>query len=247
MKKNIHFDVFNSEEAQDILKCFDESEFYVSKGKRNTLKNINYKGKAITIKAFKKPNFINSFIYSHLRDSKAKRSFEFAKKLSDLEIGTPKPLGYIEFKNLWGLTKSYYLCEYLSCDLTFRDLDISSDPEHTTILKAFTHFTYELHEKGVLFLDHSPGNTLIKNINGDYYFYLVDLNRMRFETLDLKTRISNFSRLTEKKEMIQIMSKEYANLSYDDYNNIFDMMWKETLAFRSKFNRKKRIKAKFKF
>ena len=39
----------------------DESVFYVSKGKRNTLKNINYKGKAITIKAFKKPNFINSF------------------------------------------------------------------------------------------------------------------------------------------------------------------------------------------
>ena len=32
-----------------------------------------------------------------------------------------------------------------------------------------------------------------------------------------------------------------------DYNHIFDIMWKETLAFRSKFNRKKRIKAKFKF
>ena len=62
---------------------------------------------------------------------------------------------------------------------------------------------------------------------------MVDLNRMRFETLDLKTRISNFSRLTEKNDMIQIMSKEYANLSHNDYNHIFDMMWKETLAFRS--------------
>ena len=185
--------------AQDILKCFDESVFYVSKGKRNTLKNINYKGKAITIKAFKKPNFINSFIYSHLRDSKAKRSFKFAKKLSDLEIGTPKPLGYIEFKNLWGLTKSYYLCEYLSCDLTFRELDISSDPEHITILKRLLTLHMSFMKKGVLFLDHSPGNTLIKNINGDYHFYLVDLNRMRFETLDLKTRIRNFSRLTEKR------------------------------------------------
>ena len=38
MKKNIHFDVLNNEEAQDILKCFDESVFYVSKGKKTHLK-----------------------------------------------------------------------------------------------------------------------------------------------------------------------------------------------------------------
>ena len=34
-------------------------------------------------------------------------------------------------------------------------------PNRIEILKAFTRFTYEMHEKQIHFLDHSAGNTLI--------------------------------------------------------------------------------------
>ena len=69
-------------------------------------------------------------------------------------------------------------------------------PEHITILKAFTHFVELFLKRSYLLLDHSPGNYSVKNINGDYHFYLVDLNRMRFETIFrfIIIFISNFSR-----------------------------------------------------
>ena len=108
-------------------------------------------------------------------------------------------------------------------------------------------FTHNLHEKGILFLDHSPGNTLIKKNGKDYNFYLVDLNRMNFGDLDFETRIKNFSRLTIHKSMIEVMSDEYAKCTKGDYNTIFNLMWTETEAFQEKFHRKKRLKKKFLF
>mgnify|MGYP000707313580 CR=1 FL=1 len=106
-----------------------------------------------------------------------------------------------------------------------------------------------MHQKGIEFLDHSPGNTLIKNEgNGNYSFYLVDLNRMRFhDTLDFQTRMKNLSRLTPKREMIAIMSNEYAKLSGKNENTVFETMWKFTEDFQYRFHRKKRIKKKLKF
>jgi hypothetical protein len=106
-----------------------------------------------------------------------------------------------------------------------------------------------LHQNGVEFLDHSPGNTLIKdNNNGTYSFYLVDLNRMKFhQTIDFQTRIKNMSHLTPQKEMILIMSNEYAKLSGEREDLIFESLWKHTSEFQIRFHRKKRIKKKLKF
>ena len=41
-------------------------------------------------------------------------------------------------------------------------VEIPDFPDHDTILRQFTRFSFNLHEKGIEFLDHSPGNTLIK-------------------------------------------------------------------------------------
>ena len=56
--------------------------------------------------------------------------------------------------------------------------------ENEIILRQFIRFSYLLHQKGIEFLDNSPGNTLIKkNEKGVYDFYLVDLNRMKFHQI----------------------------------------------------------------
>jgi len=72
----------------------------------------------------------------------------------------------------------------LVTELTFRELvEIPEYPENEIILRQFTKFCFDLHEKGIEFLDHSPGNTLIKKVGDQQYaFYLVDLNRMNFHT-----------------------------------------------------------------
>jgi hypothetical protein len=104
-----------------------------------------------------------------------------------------------------------------------------------------------LHENGILFKDHSPGNTLIKK-NGDHYmFYLVDLNRMEFKELSFEERIVNFSRLTPREDMVVIMSDAYAKLTSWSYEEIYVMMWSKTQKFQKQFFRKKNLKKKYLF
>ena len=117
--------------------------------------------------------------------------------------------------DLIGLNESYYACEHLQCDLTYRELVETDYPDAENILRQFTRFTFDMHEKGIEFLDHSPGNTLIKKEgNGKYSFYLVDLNRMIFhnQPLDFYTRMKNLSKITPHENMVAIMSNEYAKL-----------------------------------
>ena len=165
-----------------------------------------------------------------------------------MRIGTPEPIAFFEFKSGLLFKKSYYISEHLHYDLTYRELTTDFNyPNHETILRAFTRFTFKLHENGINFLDHSPGNTLIQINNGDYKFYLVDLNRMRFENMTFEERIKNFAKLTIHKSMVEIMSDEYAKLINWDYNKVYELMWSETEAFQNRFHNKRRIKNKILF
>jgi hypothetical protein len=218
-------------------------------GQRNAIKIFEVEGKVLNIKSFRVPGFINKIVYRYLRKSKASRSFEYATILMNKVIGTPKPIAFYESFDVLGLKESYYVCEHINADLTYRELVQTDFPDGENILRQFTQFSYLMHQKGIEFLDHSPGNTLIKNEgNGSYSFYLVDLNRMKFHNaIDFQTRMKNLSRLTPKKEMIAIMSNEYAKLSGEDENTVFETMWKFTADFQFRFQRKKRLKKKLKF
>lgn len=232
----------------DMITNFESKGENFGDQDRNSLKLFQLNGTTINVKSFRVPNLINQIAYKFFRKSKAQRSFEYANRLMDLKIGTPQPMGYYEFTSPFLFKNSYYISEQIDCDLTYRELTTEFDyPNHEAILRAFTRFTFQLHEKGVHFLDHSPGNTLIEVNNDNYRFYLVDLNRMEFKPLDFKTRIKNFSRLTIHKSMVEVMSDEYAKCSGEDYNKIFNLMWKETEDFQEKYHRKRRLKKKLKF
>jgi hypothetical protein len=249
MKKN-EVKVFNNNFDSDfkntlteVIHNFDSYEGGV--GNRNVIKVVKISDLELNIKAFKTPNILNKIVYNFLRKSKAQRSYEYANKLMELGVGTPKPIAYFEYSSSFLFGKSFYVSEHLDCNLTYRELTKDfSIPDYDIILRAFTRFTYNLHQKNIHFLDHSPGNTLIKKIGDEYFFYLVDLNRMNFEPMDFETRIKNFSRLTIHKSMVEVMSDEYAKCSGEDYAKIFDLMWKETELFQEKFHRKKRLKKK---
>lgn len=210
---------------------------------RNSIKLFDLEGKTINIKAFRKPNLINRLVYRFFRKSKAKRSFEYAKYLLKNNIGTPHPVGYAEEISALQFLRSYYVSEHLVYDLTFRELDLNTEG-HKEILKAFVRFTFKLHENEIEFLDHSPGNTLIILGEPEPKFYLVDLNRMNFRKLDFETRMKNFSRLTPKKEMVEVMASEYAKLIDNPETEVFEKMWFYTKRFQHKFMRKHRLKKK---
>ena len=237
-----------TKEVIRFIKNFKNEGKLFGDGDRNVIKLFEINNAVVNVKSFKIPNLINQIAYRFFRKSKAQRSFEYAEKLQTLKIGTPKPIAYFEETTFLLFKSSYYVSEHLQADLTYRELTKNLDyPNHTEILKAFTRFTFRLHENNIEFLDHSPGNTLIKLNNGDYQFYLVDLNRMNFKTLSLEERIKNFARLTPNKQMVEVMSEEYAKCIGENKNKIFEMMWSNTQKFQEKFYRKRRLKKKFKF
>ncbi len=229
------------------LRNFNSEGESLNDGQRNSIKIFELGAEKINIKSFKIPNAVNKIVYRFFRKSKAERSFEYANHLVSNKIGTPFPIAFAENKSGLTFKDSYYVSEHLACDLTFRELVTNPDyPNHEELLRAFTRFTFNLHEQEIEFLDHSPGNTLIQLNNGDYKFFLVDLNRMNFKKLNFEERMKNFARLTPKKEMIEVMANEYAQLINKPEAEVFEKMWFFTNQFQQKFRRKKELKKKFK-
>lgn len=231
----------------ELINSFDSIGQVFGNGDRNVIKTVEFNGLILNIKSFKEPNFINQIAYQYFRKSKARRSFEYATILKEKGIGTPEPIAFFEFKKGIGFGKSFYISEHVSPNLTYRELVHQPEfPDHENILRAFTRFTFQLHEKGVEFLDHSPGNTLIFIEENDHKFSLVDLNRMEFKKLDFKERMYNFRRLTPKKEMVEVMSDEYAQLIGKPKIEVFNLMWEFTSEFQRKFHLKQKRKKKLK-
>ena len=250
MKFEIHPKYQNKKEILlDIVDNYQDEGTYFLAPSRNSIKLFDFDGKKINIKSFKIPNLINKIAYAYFRKSKAQRSYEYASILQEKNIGTPQPIGYLQHYNWLGITNSFYISEQLNCDLTFRELEQIDYPDAENIIRQFIRFTYSLHQNGIEFLDHSPGNTLIiKRENGLYDFYLVDLNRMKFHNkMDFETRMKNLSKITHKENIIAIMSNEYAKLSGLNEQEVFEKMWNETKDFQYRFYRKKRLKKRLKF
>ena len=166
MRRVIHTDYkLHVSLLDDCIKDFDQTGIPFGNQDRNSLKLFKLDDKIINVKSFKIPNVINQIAYKFFRKSKAQRSFEYASKLKTLGIGTPNPIAFYEFKTTLFFKKSFYVSAHQDYDITYRELTTDLNyPDHELILRAFTRFTFELHQNNINFLDHSPGNTLIKKI-----------------------------------------------------------------------------------
>jgi len=236
-------------DEKNLASCienFNTTGAVVCNGKRNLIKVFDLNKSSINIKSFKVPVLVNKVIYKYFRKSKARRSFDYATVLLNSGIDTPKPIAYVESYSFIGLENSYYVSEHFNSDLTFDDLvENVNYPERDTIIRQFTKFTFNLHEKGIEFRDHSATNTLIKKVtDGQYQFLLVDLNRMKFDVnMGFDRRMYNFCRLTDKEEIVATMSNEYSKL-YSGHNEveIFERMWLLNKKYYLKLRNKRRIK-----
>jgi len=249
-----HFQIQNefktiNESVQDFILNFNSVGKTIYKGSRNQLKSKSIGEYRVNIKRFNTPNLINRLVYRRFRKSKAKRSFLNAKFLLKCGLGTPKPIAFQENYSTVGITESFYVSIHVDYDFTF--LDLIKNPsiqDRKQVLEAFTAFTFKMHENHILFLDHSPGNTLIKRKpNGGYAFYLVDLNRMKFKKLNFIERIKNFERLSLDPDIVKIMGATYAKLIHRSNNEVIPLMQGFADTYSEKFERKKRLKNKMKF
>jgi len=209
---------------------------------RNEIKVINHQNIDLVVKSFKIPNILNRVTYTFICNTKAKKSYEYALKIGDF---TPKPIGYIEFYENFLLKNSYFISEKFDYDFTIREVLLKENfPQKEQIFKAFALFTYSLHEKGIYHLDYSPGNILIKKQNDEFIFKIVDINRMKFVSLDITLRMKNFSKLWVKDEDLTIIAKEYAKISNEDEKELILKALAFSKQHKRKINFKKRLRGK---
>src|SRR5690606_38527973 len=125
-----------------LISNFSNEGQLLVKGSRNIIKTNFLDGEKVNIKYFKRPNAINSLVYSWLRPSKARRSYEYARYLLKHDILTPLPIAYVEEMTATGLKESFYICRHIDYDFTFRELIHNPGfANRKAILEQFTVFT----------------------------------------------------------------------------------------------------------
>lgn len=202
---------------------------------RNSIKKIDHNGKSISVKSFKVPNPFNAFVYKYIRKSKARRSFENAKKLLSLGINTPRPIGFLEHSNIFGIKDSYYACEHLNATTLRKALSDDNSLNKDAVLEHYTAFMFELHQKGIEFIDSTAGNILLEEMaDGTYLFYLVDINRMKFHPTPLSffDRMKNLSKLTEETPILHQIERLYSKF----YKQNTEYIYQTILYYRSRYN-----------
>lgn len=181
----------------------------IYRGARNTLYEVvTPAGNRLCAKHFRKAKFPNSYIYTTLRHSKARRSYEHALRLIKEGFDTPRPLAWSERRTGLKLHDSYYICEYLDLP-NIRFWGEMSDSD--ALIDALGQYMLSLHRAGVFHRDFSPGNILVDRLeNGGYHFYLVDINRMSFGVTDRKKLMSMFRSISLDPEDIRRLAAAYA-------------------------------------
>lgn len=215
---NIKFQLNNSYKSLEefllnIKTYFSQNRDTIHKA-RNELKVIEFEGVKTVVKAFKVPNKLNQLVYAFFRDSKARKSFNNAMRLQELNINTPKPIGFVEFYRFSLFKESFFISEKLDYLFTIReplrDLNFQDREE---IIKKFVAFTYDLHQKEVLHKDYSAGNILVYKEDNQYKYSVVDINRMQFKPMSIEEGLDNFAKLWLDEDSLEIIAKEYAMLS----------------------------------
>jgi len=221
--------------AEHIERHFQDSSTILHQ-KRNEIKAVSFAGENYVVKAFRKPNFINRFVYRYFRASKAKRSYEYSLKIGE-EL-CPEAIAYIEEHKSLQLLKSYYISHHFDYDFEIRA--VLSDQNFTNreeILREFSKFTYDLHQKNILHRDYSPGNILVKKSKGEakkYHFKIVDVNRMQFKTLSLEDRLGNFVRLAKDDKTMKTIVDQYSSCINKHIDKYIDKTSEEMLIIAQK-------------
>jgi len=215
-----------------------EEEGRIIYNERNMLKVFTEQGYDIVVKRFRVPILLNRFAYSFLRQSKAERSYSYAFRLQEKGINTPDPIAYIEDKKKGLIHFSYYVCIFDKDSTHIRNQMLGKEGGEE-FLNALAFFIAELHKKGILFLDLSPGNILYRTVNNRPVFSLVDINRMNFmSSIPLEKRYTNFRRLSEEPTIVHYLAREYAKVCSLNIEEATKAITKSSTDFFTRSQRK---------
>lgn len=173
-------------------------------------------GTKICVKRFHVPRFLNKYIYRYVRDSKAQRAYENGLYLLAHQVGTPEPIAYIEEYQHGGLGYSYLITRLSTLKHLHREFTQAYTPALDATIRPLARFAAHMHEEGILHLDFSPGNILWDQINGQYHFEIIDINRMAFGRVSMKAGCRSLCRLCARTSFFDTLADEYAQARHLD-------------------------------
>lgn len=217
---------------------------------RNKVYKLLWKGLNVNIKDFKIPGFPNDYVYTTLRKSKARRSFENAEEILKRGIPTPAPLAWIETKKDGKLNKSYYVSIQSSYPNNLRCWEKWDRKEAYEVLGAYAEFMLRIHRAGILHRDLSPGNVLWERDDktGAIRFQIIDLNRMKLYAKPLGKRqsFSNFRNINLVEEETKRLAEIYGRLAGIDITEASEKALKTLRDDRKRKHNLKKLKNLFK-
>ena len=221
----------------------DTEGTYVYGGRRNLIKTFTAPdGTILNVKRYKKPSFPNNSIYSTgLRKPKGERAFRYAAILREKGIETPEAVAYIEDRSTGILRYSWFIS--LQCPYAHLLYEMGNATEETyaPLAKALASYCADMHGKGVLHLDFSPGNVLWEKDEEGYHFSIVDINRMRFGNVSMEQGCRSFARLWGPKHFLQLLIREYARLRSFDVQKAEDILMEERKRFWKHYQKKREM------
>lgn len=225
--------------------------------KRNVIKIFNYKDdennqRKIVIKRFKHANFIQKLIYA-IRIHKARKAYNNGLKFRAMDLPTPEPVAFVEFRHGPWLVDAYYISEATS--LRSIESEVDRDDWNHKLATAFGQFVATLHSKGVLHHDLNDTNVLYDTDSaGNYRFEVIDINRMKFydcgNDIPQKECIENLTRFTGRIDLFEYVIRAYAaarNIkdieafakSAVAQKRLHDLKWRRRKRFSKLFKHKK--------
>jgi len=184
---------------------------------RNQIKVFDVNGHKINVKKYCIPPIINRIFYSYgVRTPKAKTTFLNAQEILKRGFHTPTPYGYIIERNAAGLiTYSYFFSEQLE-NVT----PVGHGCRDKNLITAVAQFTADLHTHGLLHIDYTPNNILVRTVDGKPQFYLVDINRFAFRNTPWPVRnvLNNLMKPFWNDDLLTFFVEQYAkarNISPD--------------------------------
>ena len=218
--------------VRSLPRLFAEDKGKVIHKGRNELRVLSHEGKNYVVKSFRRPNWVNRFVYGFFRPSKAKRSFDNALLLQSIGVGTPQPVAYYNVRSWGGLCfeKSYFVTLCSEGVHRYAELFTTRFDYADEVLRAIGSLTAVLHEHRLAHKDYGRANILFRRTpEGKIELELVDLNRMYHGELDLQKGCRNFERLPATPHMHRLMAEAYAEARGFDAEECFRLMQ----AFRS--------------
>lgn len=177
---------------------------------RNQIRVYDVNGQKVNVKKFCIPPIVNRILYSWgWRIPKAKKTFLNAQKIVARGFQTPRPYGYIIERNGWMISFSYFISQQVLGKKPIREAGFDKD-----LIRALARYTADLHQKGLMHKDYTPGNILYSVENGKYDFWLVDINRFRVQEkpIALWLVVQNLMQPFHEDEPLKFFVLEYAKV-----------------------------------